>query len=365
MKQMKEILEKVYINESLRKRIVPLFIGNPGVGKTAIIEEFAKEKNVKLVELITSQMSPFEISGICIPSHETQKMMYYNFDRLDDLKDGDILFFDELLNGNPTVLNACLTILEQRTMISGKKLPNIMIVAAANPQGMTPLTPQIKERFVWYDVKFDSNSWQKFIGKKYGMPTNISKLLVNLIQNESFTSGHNFNTPRSIDKAIEMIIYDVPTPYESTILPILKTHITNTLKEDVDLGNGKILSPNEMVSYLDLIRVLKNVKISNWIHKKERKVLEVIPEHWYVVVNVRSSDHYNCVQFFRQKGFEDYLLKSYVADLLEQGYDCFENVIFFGKNKRLCGYIPQLPSYESFYKGFEEIKLQKLINYLK
>lgn len=66
MKKVKEILEKVYSNESLRKSVVPLFLGNPGLGKTVFIDEFAKEKGVQLVELITSQMSPFEISGIAI-----------------------------------------------------------------------------------------------------------------------------------------------------------------------------------------------------------------------------------------------------------------------------------------------------------
>ena len=66
MNQMKSVLEKVYENKELRKTIVPLFIGNPGLGKTVIIEEFAKEKGVELVELITSQMSPFEISGIAM-----------------------------------------------------------------------------------------------------------------------------------------------------------------------------------------------------------------------------------------------------------------------------------------------------------
>jgi MoxR-like ATPase len=66
MKVIKEVLTKVYENQDLRKSIVPLFIGNPGLGKTVIIAEFAKEKGVKLVELITSQMSPFEISGIAM-----------------------------------------------------------------------------------------------------------------------------------------------------------------------------------------------------------------------------------------------------------------------------------------------------------
>jgi len=77
MIKIKEVLEKVYNNDSLRRTIVPLFIGDPGLGKTVVIQEFAKEKGVKLVELITSQMSPFEISGIAMPDKETKKMTYY------------------------------------------------------------------------------------------------------------------------------------------------------------------------------------------------------------------------------------------------------------------------------------------------
>ena len=66
MKKIYEVLEGVYSNDSLRRTIVPLFVGNPGIGKTVIIDKFAKDKGVKIVELITSQMSPFEISGIAM-----------------------------------------------------------------------------------------------------------------------------------------------------------------------------------------------------------------------------------------------------------------------------------------------------------
>ena len=66
MKTIKEILPKIYNNKELRRKVVPLFIGDPGLGKTVMIEEFAKEKGVQLIELITSQMSPFEISGIAM-----------------------------------------------------------------------------------------------------------------------------------------------------------------------------------------------------------------------------------------------------------------------------------------------------------
>lgn len=256
MNNITEVLEKVYNNDSLRKSIVPLFIGNPGLGKSVFIQEFAKKKGVKLVELITSQMSPFEVSGICIPDKDTKQMQYYNFDKLENLQDGDILFFDELLNGNPIVLNACLTILEQRRFISGKALPNILIVAAANPQGMSPLTPQIKERFVWYNVKFNKHMWSEYMKDKYNAPSSVLNKLASLIINEDLT-GDNFYTPRSVDKAINMIINTVPTPYEKIIKPILEELILNPFEQDVDLGDDKTLAVGEMISWLTLIQ-LKN-----------------------------------------------------------------------------------------------------------
>jgi hypothetical protein len=253
MKKIKTILKKVYENKELRKAIVPLFIGNPGLGKTVLIEEFAKEKGVKLVELITSQMSPFEISGIAMPDKDDKKMKYYNFDRLENLEDGDILFFDELLNGNPVVLNACLTILEQRRFISGKPLPDILIIAAANPQGMAPLTPQIKERFVWYNVKFNKIMWNNYMSEKYFLPKETLNKLSDLIISEAF-ENNNFYTPRSIDKAVMMMIYGVPTPYEGVLKTILDTPVKNPFKDAVELPDGSVLEPSEMISWLKLIK---------------------------------------------------------------------------------------------------------------
>ena len=259
MKVIIDVLEKVYNNRQLRRSVVPLFIGNPGLGKTVLIDQFTKAQGVNLVELITSQMSPFEISGIAMPDKDLKKMIYYNFDKLESLKDGDVLFFDELLNGNPTVLNACLTILEQRKLISGKPLPDILIVAAANPQGMTPITPQIKERFVWYDVNFDQNMWVKYMVNKYSISKTIGVKLSQLIKDETFT-GRNFFTPRSIDKAVNMIINDVPTPYSNALEPILLELIKNPFTEQVQLNEERVLEPSEMISWLDLIKIKNKLK---------------------------------------------------------------------------------------------------------
>lgn len=186
-------------------------------------------------------------------------MTYYNFDKLESLKDGDILFFDELLNGNPTVLNACLTMLEQRRFISGNPLPDIMIIAAANPQGMVPLTPQIKERFVWYNVEFDKSMWIKYMIDKYGITTTIGDKLSSLILNEKFINN-NFYTPRSIDKAVNMIINGVHTPYNNELDIIVSEIIVNTSGKPIKLSSTEKLMPDESITWIELIRYKKKLK---------------------------------------------------------------------------------------------------------
>jgi len=255
MNKIKEVLAGVYDIPDLRKSIVPLFIGNPGLGKSVMIKEFAKERGVKIVELITSQMNPFEISGIGMPDKDSKKMSIWDFDTLLGLEDGDIIFFDELLNGNPVVLNACLTLIESRKMISGKSLPNIMIVAAANPQGMVPITPQIKERFVWYDVQFNDAMWVEVMINKYGITPAIGSRLANLIANESFQGSNNFSSARSIDKAVNMIINEVPTPYEDKVKPLLDIQVKNPFNGLVILPDGTHMEPGDKMSWLDLAKL--------------------------------------------------------------------------------------------------------------
>lgn len=256
MNKIPEILNKIYYNLELRNTCIPLFVGNPGLGKTKLIEKFAKEKGVNIVEVIASQLMPHEISGIAIPDQSTKLMSYFDFDRFINLKEGDILFFDELLNANPIVLNACLTLLENRKMISGKPLKDIMILAAGNNQGSSILTPQIKERFIWYDVKFDPISWSKYMYKKYNITDDCLIDLISLIKNETFSnSNKNYHTPRSIDKAINMLINDVPSPYNSVKVAISKL-ITNNTNDDIIINDKFTFIKNEKISWLELQKII-------------------------------------------------------------------------------------------------------------
>lgn len=258
MKQITDVISKIYDDLELRETCIPLFLSSPGTGKTSTIKQFAKEREAKLVEVIASTKMPNEVAGMAIPDYDKGKMTCFDYDLFLDLEDGDIIFFDELLNANIMVLNACLTILENRTLLSGKKLPKVMIVAAANPQGATILTPQIKERFIWYNLIPEKESWKEFMFNKYGVTDNIFEALWTLVHSESFNqSSNNYFSQRSVDKAVNMMIKGAPTPYESKLKTILNFIIPNNSGQDIPIGEY-VFKKDETMPWLALKKLEYN-----------------------------------------------------------------------------------------------------------
>lgn len=193
--------------DELRGEIVLCLMGKPGIGKTESIERFAREHGRKVVHIIASQILPNEVSGMTMPDQGTHTMDVFDHVRLGHMEDGDILFFDELLKGQTQVLNACLTLIQERRMMSGKKLPDILIVAAANPLA-TPakLPPEIRQRFMFVDMEWDTDEWVEYMkGKGF---TNEKALLdmaalIAKSMTDDWSRTWNILTPRTATKLCE------------------------------------------------------------------------------------------------------------------------------------------------------------------
>lgn len=194
-----KLLESAY---GMRKEIVPLLMGEPGIGKTQGVYDFAERKGVKVVELYLSQMSPLEISGMTMPNEDDHSMQVFDSKRLDSLEDGDVLFLDELLQAPQQVLAACLTLIQERRMLSGKMLPDVFIVAAANPiENMDTRIPlSIRQRFMAIDVVFDADAWAAYMQDK-GMLAKVDD--IKLVSGSSHSNRFNRCTPRSLTKLCE------------------------------------------------------------------------------------------------------------------------------------------------------------------
>lgn len=202
-------IERVYrlIEAADRRRdeVVLCLLGTPGIGKTESVERFARDHGRDVVHIIASQIMPNEVSGMTMPNQATHSMEIFDHEKLGHLKDGDIIFFDELLKGQQQVLNACLTLIQERRLMSGKRLPDVLIIAAANPLGSAKQLPlEIRQRFLFVNVKWDADEWCRYMRETHGItPTkdlveNLSRVYSMCLKGDSNT--WNTLTPRTATK---------------------------------------------------------------------------------------------------------------------------------------------------------------------
>lgn len=123
-------------------RIPTVIVGSPGTGKTAFVNEMAKEEGYQLITLIGSTMEPTEVGGMpkadsvdtdsgpipatvwLAPSWQVNILQ----------KKKVILFLDEISNASNAVQAAMLNILQDRRFNNGVKFPeDTIVVGAMNP----------------------------------------------------------------------------------------------------------------------------------------------------------------------------------------------------------------------------------------
>lgn len=171
-----------------------------------------------------NEMMPNEVWVSKMPDLGTGVVKTLLTDTIARMKDGDILFLDEIFNDTlRQTLSVCLSVLEDRILPNGQPLPDVLIVAASNEDGMTHLTPQIKERFVVYKIIFDIKVFRKHF-YQYGFDDKVIDDIAKIVESEKWSNKSNdwnYNSERSIHKALNAIAFDIPTPYECDLLPIL------------------------------------------------------------------------------------------------------------------------------------------------
>lgn len=168
----KRVIERCAKSE--KKHPIMLW-GPPGVGKSEIVEQIARELNGRVWDLRLAQNDPTDIKGIPYYNKDSNKMSWADPDELpsaEETKDyGTCFLFMDEINSAPsaTQASAYQLVLNRRVGKHYKVPDNVYIIAAGNREGDRGVTYKmpspLANRFIHIEVRPDYETWEKWATK--------------------------------------------------------------------------------------------------------------------------------------------------------------------------------------------------------
>lgn len=177
---------KKYVIHCMKCGLVPFIQSSPGIGKSSIVKQIAKEYNLKLIDLRLSTCDPTDLTGL--PHFEEGRAVFSPFDIFpvsnDDIpknKDGWLLFLDEFNSANKAVQAASYKLILDRMVGNYKLHDNCFIVAAGNlgtdKAIVNNLSTAMQSRVIHIEMDVNFNDWYKNIA----IPKNYDSRIIGFL----------------------------------------------------------------------------------------------------------------------------------------------------------------------------------------
>jgi hypothetical protein len=150
----------------------PVFLwGPPGIGKSEVVADIARELGGLMIDLRLGQMDPTDIRGIPFYNKELGKMDWAPPIDLPDAEMASkypviVLFMDEMNSAAPAVQAAAYQLVLDRRVGKYVLPDNVVMVAAGNREsdkGVTYRMPTpLSNRLLHLEMKVDFPSWQEW-----------------------------------------------------------------------------------------------------------------------------------------------------------------------------------------------------------
>jgi hypothetical protein len=186
-KELEEVLSYTPSNQNI------LLIGKHGIGKSQIISNYYKQKNLKVITLFLGQMSdPGDLIGL--PDKDSNSGVTNFLPPYWFPVDNEpiVLFLDELNRARPELLQSIMDLTLNRTL-ANKKLPDNSVVISAINEGeeyqITELDPALVSRFNVYNFSPTVNEWLVWASK-----SGIDKRIISFIEeNKDYLDSDEFS----------------------------------------------------------------------------------------------------------------------------------------------------------------------------
>lgn len=202
----------------LKARLVPMIHGSPGIGKSDIVKQIAKQFNLLVIDMRLSQCDPTDLLGFpnivggragyvpmeTFPLEGDQVLAGY---------DGWLLFLDEL-NSAPMAVQAAAYKLILDRMVSQRNLhPRCLIAAAGNLESdgaiVMPMSTALQSRMVHIELELDHNEWCEGWAYQHGIDCRVTDYIkhkpASLYTFKPDHSDHTYACPRTWEFANRLL----------------------------------------------------------------------------------------------------------------------------------------------------------------
>lgn len=161
---------KKYVLDALRAGLVPNLLGSPGVGKSDIIREVAKENNLKVIDFRLAQADPTDLMGFPTLNEDRSRSHYaapevfpLEGDVVPEGYAGWLLFFDEMSSAPMSVQAASYKIILDRMVGEHYLHKNVVMVCAGNKMAdkaiVNRLSTAMQSRMVHFSIEVNVDDW--------------------------------------------------------------------------------------------------------------------------------------------------------------------------------------------------------------
>lgn len=188
----------------------PLFVGPPGVGKSQIVQAWAKKNSLPFIDLRAAYLEAPDVIGFpSIEAVNQRQVTVHNIPEFWPYEGKGVLLLEEPNRGTTSIMNCFMQLLTDRKIHKYVLPEGWIIVGCINPDGLdydvTTMDPALKDRFEIFDVSYDKVSFVDYMkGKEW------DKSLVMFVESNSWSyvlpenvgnvPGSKYVSPRTMSK---------------------------------------------------------------------------------------------------------------------------------------------------------------------
>lgn len=190
------------IMDVLKAGLVPMLHSSPGMGKSSVARQIAKDNNLKLIDIRLSQSDPTDLNGLISFNEKKTKCTYTPMDifpleneEIPQRYRGWLILLDEINSAPLSVQAACYKLILDRQIGQARLHKRVAIIAAGNLSTdraiVNRLSTAMQSRMIHFNVVNPPEHWIK-----WAIDNHIDSRIISYINYQpdklhSFLPDHN------------------------------------------------------------------------------------------------------------------------------------------------------------------------------